>query len=200
MTIKPDIYDLLPDIYDATEGSDTVAIFGAIQNSIDGAQEAVDDLKEDQAVETADGFGLDRQGELYGTPRPPGLDDAKYRAVISAISGARRGTLYAIKNVFEAASGLTATVEDNQSNPLIPMYEIWITPSAQGSEGRGFYPEYPTNKDGYPVQSSLAGEVIAEIGVTGGLFNDHAWSPVDVWTKKLVDKVKMAGTKIVYKV
>lgn len=201
MSDKPKIYDILPDIYDPTAGTDTFIIFDAIQGAIDGTQEAVTDLNEDQAVSTADGDGLSRLGELFNIPRPPGMIDERYRSVISAIAGARRCTIQSIKSVFEAASGLSASVEDIQTNASIPMYEIWITPSTvDSSDGRGFYPEFPTNKDGYPVESSLAGVVIDETGSAGGLFNDHAWNPIDLWTMALVDKVKPAGTKIIYKV
>lgn len=199
----PKIYDLLPDVYDKTDTCDTFIIFNAIQDEIDGTQTAVDDFNEDQTISTSDGDGLSRLGELFNVARPPGMDDEKYRAVISAIAGARRCTIHSIKAVFEAASGLNATVEDIQTNSAIPAFEIWISldPLTIGSsEGRGFYPEFPTNKDGYPVESSLAGVVFDETGAAGGLFNDHAWNPIDLWTQALVDKVRPAGTKIVYKV
>lgn len=197
--MKPALYAVLPDIYDETAGSDTFVIFDALQASLDTAQAGLVDFEDDQSIDTSDGDGLDWLGELYNTGRPPGLDDDKYRAVIAAIAGARRGTIYAIKAVFEAVTSLTATVEDKQTNAAIPPYEIWITPSSTESFGRGFYPQFITNKAYYPVESSIAGVVFDGEGVDGGLFNDHAWAVVDLWTRDLIERVKMAGTKIVYK-
>jgi len=197
------IYKHFPDVYDRNSGSDQYKWLSAVAEATVGINDAAQDFLDDLSISSADGAGLNRLGETFDAPRPPGMSDARDSALVSAFVGARRCTVAAIAAVFEAATGITdATVEDKQLNAAIPSYEIWITPGAAGfsqAYGRGFYPEFPTNKDGYPVESSLAGVIINEEGFYGGLFNDHTWDPVDYWTKLYLDKVRPAGTKIIFK-
>lgn len=56
----------------------------------------------------------------------------------------------------------------------------------------------PTDKDGYPTKSGLAGTIIDEVGEPGGLFNDHYWSLIDIWTAQIMDRVRVAGTYYTY--
>lgn len=197
------LYRHLPSCYSRNTSSDLYKLLAAYQKVLDDASTSFTDLKEDTALSTADGVGLDRAGENYGIGRPPGMLDAIYSAVLLKMAGMRRGTVAAIKVVLETATGVTWTVEDNQINSSVPLGEVWCT-VASGfalSYGRGMYPSLPANwagTPGDPLESATAGVTLDEEGVTGGYYNDHAWGELSRWTMELVDKVKAAGIKVVY--
>ena len=194
------LISFLPASYDFSEGSTNRAVLGAFGASLDALDEAIQGFKNNRYLETATGSGLNRAAENYSVTRPPGMTDARFRSLAQKLASGRRLTLFAIKDVFEAATGYTdVLVEDYQSytGDRPALFEIRITiPSAQAvGFGRGYYPGFsPTNKDGYPVESGIVGTVIDEHGFAGGLFNDHFWSLVDAWTLAIMDKVRAAGT------
>lgn len=197
------LFNHLPDSYAKESTDGNYALLYAVGSSLDTLTDTIATFKADRFIETASGAGLDRAAENYNVYRPPGMVDARFRALAQAIVGASRGTRATIKKVFEAATGYTGvTVEDSQqfTGTAPAPFEIRIgIPVAQtDSFGRGYYPGLPTDKDGYPVRSGLAGEVIAELGEPGGLFNDHVWSLIDLWTADIMDRVRMAGTYYTY--
>lgn len=198
------LYDHIPDVYDRDPSSQQHTLMSALQLATDDARSAVSAYFADLSIATASGAGLRYLGENYAIPRPPAMTDARYRSLILAMIGCRRGTIQAIQTVFAAATGLRYLIDyevlDRQMDPVIPPYEIWIRPLLGISDmyGRGCYPPYTTNYDGYPVESSIAGVVLNETGWYGGLHNDHVSGLRDYWTARLLDSVRMAGTRIIY--
>lgn len=193
----------LPDSYAKEQGSGNYPLLYALGLSLDTLDGYIADFKNDRFLNTGTGTGLNRAAENYNVFRPPGMTDARFRSLAMSIVGATRGTRATIKEVFEAATGYTSvTVQDNQqytgSQP--DPFEIRISiPIAQtDSLGRGYYPGLPTDKDGYPTKSGLAGTIIDEVGEPGGLFNDHYWSLIDIWTAQIMDRVRVAGTYYTY--
>ena len=189
----------LPESYATERGSGNYPLLNAFAESLDTLSDTVDVFRKNRFLETATGRGLDRAAENYNVSRPPGMVDARFSTLARAIVGASRGTLATIGEVFEAATGYTGvTVEDQQlytgSQPLPFEIRIGIPVAQTDSFGRGFYPGLPTDKDGHPLKSGLAGVVLDEVGVPGGLFNDHVWSLLDVWTADVMDKVRLGGT------
>lgn len=189
----------LPDSYATAQGSGNYVLLNALAESLDALSDVVDTFRKNRFLETATGRGLDRAAENYNVFRPPGMTDARFSALARAIVGASRGTLATIKEVFEAATGYTnVTVQDQQlytgTQPAPFEIRIGIPVAQTDSFGRGFYPGLPTDKDGYPLKSGLAGVVLDEVGFPGGKFNDHVWSLIDVWTKDIMDRVRLAGT------
>jgi hypothetical protein len=198
------LYDHIPDVYDRDPTSHQYTLMSSIQIATDDARAAVSAYFANLSLDTATGWGLNYLGENYAIPRSPGMTDFRYRALVKAMIGCRRGTIQAIQSVFAAATGLIYLtdfdVTDRQMNPAIPPFEIWIRPllGLFGMYGRGCYPEFPTHYDGYPVESSIAGVVLDDTGWYGGLHNDHVDGIRDFWTARLLDSVRMAGTRIIY--
>lgn len=191
----------LPEVFDTRPGSDTYKLLSAIAKAIDAADVEVQDALDDRFVVSADGAGLNRLGEGYAIPRPPHLTDSQYAILIQTKMPAKRGTLHAIKSVFEAVSGMTVvSIEDRQVNGVIPSWQIWLTVE-DFTFGRGAWVGLTTNKDGYPIESGLVGPVYADNTQPyyQGLHNDYYWSPVDVFSRRAVDCVRLAGTVVLYK-
>lgn len=192
----------LPSSYAKGPGTENEAWLVAVGSVLDDLTAAVDDFRGDTFLETGDGAGLSRAAENYTVTRPPGMTDDQFRVLAQKIASMNRVTLFAIKDVFEAASGYTGvTVEDYQiytgTRPALFTVRITIPEDQVNSVGRGFYPGLtPTNTDGYPVESAIGGIVIDEQGFYGGLFNDHVYSLVDHWTLAIMDRIRAAG--IVY--
>ena len=193
----------LPDSYAKESTDGNYALLYAVAQSLDTLTDTIGEFRDNRFLESGTGTGLDRAAENYNVYRPPGMVDARFRALAQAIVGATRGTRATIKEVFEAATGYTGvTVEDAQqyTGTQPAPFEIRITiPVAQtDSFGRGYYPGLPTDKDGYPTKSGLAGTIIDELEIPGGLFNDHVWSLIDLWTQDIMDRVRAAGTYYTY--
>ena len=199
---EPVLYKHIPDAYSRDEESDLYKLLSAMDVPILALKSSVADFKGDTSLTNGDGVGLDRAGENFSIGRPPGMTDTIYKAVCLAMVGMRRGTVAAIKQVLETATALSWTVEDRQINASIPKGEVWCYVTGSGfspSYGRGAYADITANYDGDPLESSVAGTILDQEGAEGGYYNDHAWAAVDIWVKALVEKVKMGGTKVVYK-
>lgn len=195
------LYRHLPDCYSRRTDS---AIYKKLASLAVGTEQArldVVDYRDDLTIDTADGVGLNRLGENFDCPRPPGMLDTNYRALLKAFVGAQRGTRAAIRAVYEAATGIDVTVDDRQTNGAIPVFEVWITPAAGFTEsyGVGMFPGIgAANYDGWPVESSIAGETLP-VGDQSGIYNDHVFAPgPSIWIIRIMEKVKLAGTKLVY--
>lgn len=191
----------LPKAYDTREGSDTKKLIDALAKVLGVAKTHLEDALDDRFAATADGEGLDRLGEGYAITKPPHLSDAQYRILIQTKLPARRGTLQAIRAVFEAASGVKVlSIADKQVDPLVPKFEIWIT-LEDDAHGRAAWTGLRTNTDGWPVESGVAGPLYEDDSdpYYQGLFNDYYWGITDVFTQNVVDGVRLAGTRIVYK-
>ncbi len=201
MSDPTSLYRHIPDAFSRRDDSDIYRHLAALATGTEAARLDVVDFREDLTIDTADGDGLNRLGENYDCPRSPGMTDTRYRALLKAFVGAKRGTIPAIQAVYEAATGISVTVEDTQLNASVPIFEVWITPVAGFSEsyGLGMFPGLAaSNYDGWPVESSIVGEMLP-VGDESGTYNDHVWAPVDIWTDRIMEKVKLAGTKLVYK-
>ena len=205
MTDPSRLYRHLPDAFDRHPDSDQYKILSGLAKGTEDARAAVADFRADRVLSTADGVGLDRYGENFSLARPPGMIDSFYRAVISIVAGGRRGTVAIIKAVLEAATGLTWTVKDRQldvdeaTGYGIPAFEVWAKAANNTDPYGRMYAGYTTHIDYHPLESGLAGPILAATGIDGGRHNDHAWGPIDVWTLALVDKVRPAGVRVVYK-
>lgn len=219
MTDPSKLYENIPDCYSRDPNRDNYKLLAGLAEALSAGKTAVDDFCEDTIIILADGEGLSIAGENLGVSRPPGMRDPEYAVLIPTVSACSRGTIQAIRSVFEAASGMVdVEVKDKQLDGSIPIFEVWIYVKIW-SEGRaayaGFDTQYPNIEPkpaspaisvGWPVESCIAGdEVLAGglvfngTGLYGGEFNDHWWDYADEWTKALVNKVKLAGTVIVYK-
>lgn len=197
----PSLYRFLPDAYTRREESDLYKLLNGLSGELTVLKGHVSDFRGDLTLSTGDGEGLDRAGENYNVGRPPGMEDTYYSAVVRAMAGMRRGTVAAIKQVLETATGQSWTVQDKQLNSSIPATEVWCSIAGSGlhySYGRGVYADIDANYDKDPLESSIAGTVLDEEGETGAYYNDHAWSHTDRWVRELVERVKAAGMKIVY--
>lgn len=199
MADPSNLYQHLPDAYSRSSDADLYKLLSGLAEGTETARANVLDYREDLHLSKADGPGLDRAGQNYGISRPPGMTDALYQAVCLKMAGMRRGTVAAIKVLLDTATGLSWTVEDKQLNGSIPAGEVHC------SLASGFYPLYGrglyagiTANTGDPVESSIAGTILDELGEAGGTYNDHAGGIVDPWVRAWVEKVKLAGTKIVY--
>ncbi len=190
----------LPASYDVSEGSNNRTWFLVLGEALDFLQDWIDVFKNNRFLESAEGPGLNRAAENYSITRPPGLSDTYFRSLAQKIASGRRCTIFAIKSIFEAASGFEGvTVEDYQvyTGARPALFEIRITiPTEQASSlGRGYFPGFsPTYEDGFPVESGLVGDISVEQDHYGGLFNDHYWSIVDAWPLAIMDKIRAAGT------
>jgi hypothetical protein len=194
------------DTYALDDGDDLGDLVASIQSAVDDAESQTTDFLDDLGVNTADGEGLDWTGENYLIPRPPGMADEKFAAVIAVVAGGRRGTVAIIKALLEAATGLTWTVKDRQLDLdeslglNIPLFEIWA--KASGSTGQPYglaYASYTTHVDGSPEESGVAGPILNDVGLAGGRYNDHAWGAIDGWTQTLLDRVRPNSTRVVFK-
>lgn len=201
--IKPS----LPEAFDTRSGSDTDKFIQALCKVIGSANEELQDVLADRFVVTADGAGLNRLGEGYGIERPPNLSDAGYQVLIQTKLPAKRGTLQAIRSVFEAAYGSKLkSIEDKQLNPSIEGFFICITVE-DFSFGRAGFCDVQQVPDGESVAginsvwSAQEGPTLANSAqaLEQGRFNDYYWHPVDTWTMRITNCVKLAGTFIVYK-
>lgn len=196
------LYRHLPDCYDRSSTSNQYKLMAALEAGVSRTRTEVETFRDEITITGASGDGLTRRVLSKGLFRPPGMSDTTLRTIAKAIYGASRGTLAAIKAVAEAATGLTLNVNDKQTVSSIPSWEIWIEPASGvwPSYGRSMYPDINTETFYVaPLRSSLAGPVIDALGQRGAFINDHAWYPVDLWTMSLLNKVRPAGTKIVFK-
>ena len=195
----------IPDAYELSEG-DLADLLASLQAATTLAGAYTEDFLGDLGTNTADGEGLDWTGENYLIPRPPGMTDTFYAAVIQVVAGGRRGTVAIIKQLLEVATGKAWTVYDqqiDQDNALglsIPPFEIWAKTTTVAGLPYGLaYAGYDTHIDGHPEESGLAGPVINATGLDGGRYNDHAWGALDVWTQTLLDRVRPNSTRVVFK-
>lgn len=200
------LYRFLPDCFDRDEDSDQYKLLAGLAKGTEDARTELLDYRNDLATSTANGEGLDRWCENFATPRPPGMLDSRYRAVTALIAGARRGTLAIIKQVLDAATGLTWTVVDrmldidqNSGALAIPAFEIWAKASLTDHPLGLAYTSYTTHVDGHPEESGLSGPILSDIGLDGGRFNDHTWDWLSWWELELVDRVRPAGTRVLFK-
>lgn len=189
----------LPGAFSTDANSDQYKLLSGLESGFDSVRAVVEDLENEQTLTKGEGFGLDRKVQSYGLFRPPGLSDSGLRALATAIVGARRGTLAAIKTVCEVATGIEVEVNDRQTDATIPRWEIQISPVAGSvwpAYGRGLYAGIGMTevKSSKPLHSAVAGPLIEETGFYGGFINDFAWFPVDSWTLILLGKVRPAGT------
>lgn len=201
--IKPS----LPEVFDTRPGSDTDKLIQALCKVIEQAGTELQDVLDDRFVVTADGAGLDRLGEGYGIERPPNLTESGYRVLIQTKLPSRRGTLQAIRSVFEAAYGSKLkTIEDRQINASIDGFVICITVD-DFSFGRAAFcciqvvPETRSIVSFCPVWSGHYGPNIANsaLSIYQGKYNNYYWAPVDAWTERITNCIKLAGTRINYK-
>lgn len=197
----------LPEVLDTRVGSDTDRLLQALCAVLGEAGDDLQDVLDDRFVATADGAGLDRLGIGYAIPKPPHLTDAQYASLIQTKLPARRGTLQAIRSVFEAAYGSTlVSIHDRQTGlqavPIVsvPGWTICIE-LKDDALGRAAWAGLATNTDSFPVESAIAGPAYAVDSDPRhqGLYNDYYWAPIDVFTKEVVDCVRLAGTVIIYK-
>jgi hypothetical protein len=190
----------LPSVYDDRDrDGENTTLLEPVANQLDELREVQERFRKGRFVEDENGTHLDVVGENYGVGRPPGMNNQFYASLIRAMNSCRRTTLEAIKSIVEAASGMTGVVVDDMvTDPSLPAFHIRVRlPATQsGSEGRGFYLGLPADTDGFPVPSATMGPVMEEAGEAGGLFNDHFWSVLDVWTEELIDRVRLHGTKL----
>lgn len=192
----------LPEVYSTRSDQGNVHLLASVDVALEELRVAVSDYKTDQAVTTSDEDGLTWLARLYGITRPPGMDDPSLRALLLALIGARRGTLAAIKAVVDACTGVPCDVNDKQTDPTIPSWEIRISPSGSdfwSSQGRGLYAGIDTETFySAPLRSALAGPILDALGYYGAFINDHAWYPVDIYTLAILEKVRPAGTYYVF--
>lgn len=218
------IYANLPQSYDARPSRGLYQLLSGLAAALSSAQTSLDDFIGDLTVVSADGEGLDRAGEGLAVPRIPGLGDAQYAILIRTRAPCARGTIQAIRSVFEAATGLSGVVvRDWHTHSLlgIPPYEIWIyvnsdsdlygsyadadtPPAAAKANHNAPWPPQDSCYLGCPPQPAETPPVAQSwnhdaYNLYGGEYNDHWWSPVDVKTQEVIDSVKLAGTIIVYK-
>lgn len=201
------LYKHLPDCYDRSSSSDQYKLMAALEAGISRTRTEVETFRDEVTLTGASGDGLTRRVQSKGLFRPPGMSDTRLRALAKAIYGSRRGTLAAIKAVAEAATGITVEVNDKQTDSSIPSFEVWITPATGEfwpSYGRAVYPGATViDRRGLPQESASFGEINNITAGTSryfrGIVNDRVWGPVDLWTQALVDKVRPAGVKVIWK-
>ena len=198
----------MPDVYDVREGSDLSDLSAAIDQAVETSSQEIDSFLQDLGLLTADGEGLDYTGANYDVARSPGMGDTRYAACIEIIAGGRRCTTAIIRALLEAATGLTWIVKDRQDDLDehggvlfwgIPLFEVWAQAIFAGSSYGLAYASYDTHVDFHPVESGIAGPVIDAQGQAGGEFNDHTFSPIDWWTLALLERMRPAGVKVVFK-
>ncbi len=194
------LYRHLPDVYSRDRESDNFKLLAGFAEGLQPLDDGAVDFRDDRFADTATGTGLDRKGGNFSIDRFPGMTDVFYRDCIQGLAGLKRGTLGAIRKMWDITTGLTtATIEDRQTNGAIPFFEVHISVATPtNSLGRGAYAGITVNFDGRPLESAIAGQPIAATGFYGGLFNDHAWSPVDFFTRGLLELVRPIGVKILY--
>lgn len=207
MANPTNLYRHLPDCYDRSSDSDQYKLMASLEAGLSRTRTEVGTFQNEITITGASGDGLTRRVFSKGLFRPPGMSDTRLRALAIAIYGARRGTLAAIKAVAEAATGTSVNVNDKQTNASIPSWEVWITPATGefwASYGRSLYPGATViDRRGLPQESASFGEINNITSGTSryfrGIVNDRAWGPVDPWTQALIDKVRPAGVKVVWK-
>ena len=205
MTDPTRLYRHLPDAYDRHPDSDQYKLMAAFAKGTEDGRSEGATARNNLALATCSGDALDRYGENFSLVRPPGMIDEFFRSVLAIVAGGRRGTVAIIKDVLEAATGLTWTVKDAQLDADestgygIPPYEVWAKAAESGELYGLAWASYTTHVDGHPEESGVGGPVLDAMGTDGGRHNDHAWGPVSYWTMQLVEKVRPAGVRVVYK-
>lgn len=195
------IYENLPEVYDKSQDRDLYKLLSGLAKAIIDGDEAVTDFVHDQSVEFGDGDGLSRLGEGLAISRPTGMPDSLYSILIPIYAGAKRGTIQAIRSVFEAAmGGITGTlVEDRQTNGSIPEYEIWIHVSGLPAyEFANYYSGDLVIQPPFSWEYAYF-DAYSPIDTYSGDINAHWWNDVPQEIKDVVNNVKLAGTIIVYK-
>lgn len=216
------LYDNLPPCYDEDSGRGTYHLLSGLAVALGNGETALNEFIANLTVSTATGEGLVRLGENYVVPNPSILTEVQFAVLIRTKAPCKRGTIQAIRSVFEAATGLTGiTVEDRYIDAAIPHYEIWIYVPSE-SYGFGSYAEpyvapaavkpnyvppwppedscYLGTMPDYTTSPVTAGDLVYDgYGQAGGEYNDHWWGAIDLVTESIVDSVKLAGTIIVYK-
>lgn len=193
------LYKHLPDAWDRNIASDQYKLMSSLEAGFTSYRAELQAWINERAISTATGDGLERAVTNYGLFRPPGMGDAQLRTLAIAIVKARRCTLAAIKEVFEAATGIFVDVNDKQTDGTIPSWEIQISPASGSvwpSFKRGVYPSIGLTEIFFakPLRSAVAGPLLNQLGLEGGFANDHVWYPVSIWTMILLDKIRPAGT------
>lgn len=199
-------FSLIPSEYDTRKvvANPNYTFFNGPATATATLRSSVTDFIEDQAIATADGEGLDRLGLLYDLGRPSWMDDEHFRTVLSIWASEPRCTLQAIKKMFDAWTQVSCTIADRTTDPSIPKWEIWLTPPADFyvPQGRGFYPGIgDTFRDGFPVESAIASPIlpVSETGFYPGLLNDHIGINPSRELVNVLDRMRAAGTVIVWK-
>jgi len=213
------IYENLPDCYSRDPSTDLYKVLSGLAVALTAGETAIDDFIDDQNATVADGNGLLILGENLNAPKPPTLPEAQYAIMVPILAGAARGTIQAIRAVFEAATGLSGVlVEDQQTNGVIPNYEIWIWVRGDSQLYAGFAEDYllmplvrPNIQNPWPPEDccymGAQGDYLWQaqdwvhdaFDQYGAEYNDHWWADVDKWTDDIVKSVRLAGTIIIYK-
>ena len=205
MASPNNLFQNIPECYDRRSTKGNYHLLAGLAAGLSNAETDLTEFKNEITVVNAAEDFLNRAGETLGVPRIPNMSDGQYAILIRTMVPIPRGTINAIKQVFEAATGLTGvTVEDRLINGAIPYYEVWIYVTVD-SYGYGAFVEPDavvranTSAPWPPDSSCVFGTVHDAVNAYGGEYNDHWWSDVDYWTRSIVDSVKIAGTIIVYK-
>lgn len=196
------IYENMPKEYSRSDKDDLYPLLTAIGTGLKDNETNLKKFMSDRFVVSALGDGLDIAGENLNVPRIPGMTDTQYKILIPVKAGAARGTIQAIKAVFEAATGFSnVLVQDQHTNPTIPPFEIWIFASSHSnSYGRGGYAGQSTIFGAFPETKCIMDPAVVQTGFyEGGMYNSHWWGGASVWIRRCVDSVRLAGTIIIYK-
>lgn len=196
------IYENMPKEYSQDPRDSLYTLITAIGTGLRDNETHLKKFMNDRFVVTASGEGLDIAGENLKVPRIPGMIDSDYQILIPTKAGAARGTIQAIKSVFEAATGFSnVVVQDKHVNPVIPEFEIWIFASTHSnSYGRAGYAGHTTIFGAFPETKCIMDPAVVQTGFyEGGMYNAHWWGPASIWARRCVDSVRLAGTVIVYK-
>ena len=72
------LYSHLPGVFDRHPESDQYKLLAGLAQGTEDARAAVADTRKDLVLATADGAGLERRGENFGTARPPGMSTTPF--------------------------------------------------------------------------------------------------------------------------
>lgn len=174
-------------------------LMNAFSAGTEDLNDAMEQYKNNLTIATANQQGLDWIGAEFYITRPTWMPTEQYRTILQAWSELPMCSLYKIKRIYDLWTGTTCTIQDYDINASVPKGEIWITEPADANDlnGSWFAPGVTLNRSGFPVSSGIAGEINAQSGKWGGMFNDHIKGP-DSYLRWILNRIKAAGTRIVY--
>lgn len=131
------------------------SLFGAYARELQAAKEQIGEAIRQMVITQAEGEWLDLWGALYNTPRPVGMDDARYQPLIPQEAFRLRVNGYAIEKAIRDLTGQPVQIEE-------PWTDIFRLDSSRLSSIHRFY---DGDSVGYHIIRPVADQPIVWDGI-----------------------------------